>query len=333
MRKRLFFLLLAFVLTGFVGCKLKNDQDDQITPVLATETPSPQIGVDLATVTPAKLTPVTLTPMAPPEPSPTPTVTPVIYVVAEGDTLFGIAVDHKTSVEEILALNPGIQPELLQIGLELIVPPKPTAEAPLAADTAQVTQLAIQGLRAYPTVTGGLWVLGEVHNPGGQAVENVQVEIRLVNENGSELAVVHSWVVPGIIPTNGSAPFGKLILPVPAGDAVPLATVIAGNVVADLGNRYLDLAVSDAEVTIVGSHYMVGGHLRNSGQVTVGQISLVTTLYDNTGCVAGFHELLLEAPLDPEESVPFEFEVLPPGSPVTGQAFAVMGLTMLQPES
>jgi hypothetical protein len=67
----------------------------------------------------------------------------VTYTVQAGDTLFGIALDQGVTLEELLANNPGVKAELLQLGQELIIKPgtttaaatpDPAAAAPAPAD-------------------------------------------------------------------------------------------------------------------------------------------------------------------------------------------------------
>jgi LysM repeat protein/ribosomal protein L40E len=69
------------------------------------------------------------TPTATPTITPTPTpLPPRAHQVQDGETLLSIAEEYITTVEDILALNPGIAPELLQVGQVLLIPPAvPTA--------------------------------------------------------------------------------------------------------------------------------------------------------------------------------------------------------------
>jgi LysM repeat protein len=46
----------------------------------------------------------------------------VFWVVAAGDTLYSIARAAGTTVEELLALNPGVDPQNLQIGQVICLP-------------------------------------------------------------------------------------------------------------------------------------------------------------------------------------------------------------------
>lgn len=90
------------------------------TPAItATATPTPPAPAG-AVATPS--------PMATPTAvQPTPTATPAVrtYTVQPGDTLSDVAARFGTTVEAILALNPGVRPETLQPGTELRLPPAP----------------------------------------------------------------------------------------------------------------------------------------------------------------------------------------------------------------
>lgn len=92
------------------------------TPAVeATATPTPRGGIP--TPTPATPDPAQATPT--PAPAATPTPTPAagrVHVVQAGDTLFQIALDNGTTVEAIVAANPGLNPDMLSIGMEIRLP-------------------------------------------------------------------------------------------------------------------------------------------------------------------------------------------------------------------
>jgi LysM repeat protein len=44
------------------------------------------------------------------------------YAIEEGDTLDQVALDHDTTVERLLQLNPRIDPTSLQVGQRIVVP-------------------------------------------------------------------------------------------------------------------------------------------------------------------------------------------------------------------
>lgn len=116
------------------------------------------------------ITPTGLPPtLAPPDALVTPTeivipVNPCVHVVQPGDTLFRIAIDNNTTVDEMLAANPqlGFNASYLQLGQELTIPgcvpptPTPDPNAPTAAPTntaAPEVPTATQDPSVPPTYT------------------------------------------------------------------------------------------------------------------------------------------------------------------------------------
>lgn len=311
-----------------------QDGDSPVTSATrpATQPPTPVIGVAFATVTPTVArgggTQIQApTPSAPP--TEMPKATPESYIVRAGDTLVGIAAARGVGLEEIMALNPDIQPELLLVGQEIIVPSRPEPEPTVQAAADGPIQVDIAGLSMYGSATGGAWVVGEVVNNGLGAVELVQVMVTLLSSEGERLANQTVWVTPVTIPSRSRAPFGVLFSEVIPVDVAADAEIVAGQPVNDLGNRYLDLAVIDAEVTIGHSPVEVSGQITNQGQFSAGQISIVTTFYDDQGLVTGYHELALDGVIGAGERRPFAFFALPPGGEVDSAGYAIQA-TLVQ---
>ena len=103
-------LALAILSAGSFGLyALLNAEPENLTPtVTPTRTP---------TGTP------TSTPTQPPTPTSTPTpIPPLVHQVQEGETLILIAEENDTTVEAVLALNPDVDPELIQVGQILLIP-------------------------------------------------------------------------------------------------------------------------------------------------------------------------------------------------------------------
>ena len=99
-----------------------------VFPAVPTSTPTV---VPTLTPHPTVTRPPTMTPTITPTPTPLP---PRAHQVREGETLSSIAELYDTTADEILALNPGITPQLLQVGQVLLIPPAvptPTPEVNL----------------------------------------------------------------------------------------------------------------------------------------------------------------------------------------------------------
>ncbi|NPV08776.1 MAG: LysM peptidoglycan-binding domain-containing protein [Anaerolineae bacterium] len=159
-------------------------------------------------------TPTAETASAAPEPEPTATPEPqfIEHAIERGDTLGYLANKYGTTLEEILAANPGLTKyTILSVGQKVRVPvpsqsggpdPTPTAAAAEAVPTAGATALA-----AAPTATASLLSLGGPAQPraleplsprGGARV--VPRELILMWTGVGDLApdlwyVVHIWRV------------------------------------------------------------------------------------------------------------------------------------------
>jgi len=87
------------------------------TPEAQEATPTEVPAVEEPTSTPA-----------PPEPSPTPSSLGQTYTVQSGDIPETIAAQFGITTEALLAANPGLNPNNLQVGQVLIIPPAPPPE-------------------------------------------------------------------------------------------------------------------------------------------------------------------------------------------------------------
>ncbi len=306
------------------GCR----QSPQPTPELqveATPTLHP-IGVDFVTLAPPTAVVIETTPTPLPPASPTPSPTPILYLIEEGDTLLAIAWQRGNSVEDILALNPGVQPELLQIGQQITLPPPATPLAQASASTPVPLQLAVVQIQGYRTPVGSLWLLGEVRNDGPLPVENVQVEVGLRDEVGNLVGTAVSWTAAAIIPSGEKAPFGMLLRETPPGYAYPTVSLVGGQSVQDLGTRYLGVVAEETAVVLDGERARVTGQITNNGNETASTVRLVLTLYDSEGKISGYAQQTLDTPLLPGDNHPFTLEITPPGGEPTNINFLINAL-------
>lgn len=170
-----------------------------------------------STITP--LPPVTLQAYAPSTPSPetartpqvatplpTPTPTPFIYTVAKDDTLLGIAARFGLSLDDLLAVNPGIDPRFLTIGLTLTIPLASEGNIPQP----QVLQipLVLGSPRCFPLPDASRWCIVQVSNPNDFPVSTVSL-LWVLSEDESL-----SSVLPiDILPPGVSLPAGVILPP------------------------------------------------------------------------------------------------------------------------
>lgn len=315
-------LSLTVVCLLLVACQ-SDDEGEMVPTETAVFTPTPQIGVSFATRAVPTTVVIQTTPTPLPTPTATPTATPIVYQIVSGDTLLGIAIERSTTVEEIMALNPGIVPENLQIGQAVVLPPPATVNPLLAPGTAVPIRVTITKIHAYQTPLGSLWLLGEVTNEGETAVENIQIEIGLLAADGRSLSSVTAWVAASIIQPGGRGPFGVLVNEPPGDFAQQTVAVIGGQAVVELGNRTLDITVRDAQLDASGDGVIVSGMVVNGVETAVAQVELTATFYDAQGNVTGFQQQVVAEELGVGMERPFLLEAAPPGGATVSYALHV----------
>ncbi len=305
------------VVLGLLLTACQTGAETAVPTATSVFTPTPQIGVSFATRAVPTTAVIQTTPTPLPTPTATPSPTPIVHQIVSGDTLLGIAIERSTTVEEIVALNPGIVPENLQIGQPVVLPPPATVNPLLAPGTAVPIRVTITKIHAYQTPLGSLWLLGEVTNEGETAVENIQVEIGLLAADGRALGSVTAWVAASIIPPGQRGPFGVLVNEPPVDLAprnfAPTVAVIGGQAVVELGNRTLDVSVRDVELEASGDSVSVSGTVVNSSATAVAQVQLIATFYDAQGNVTGFQQQVVAEELGVGAERPFLLEAAPPG--------------------
>jgi LysM repeat protein len=310
-------LLLLLLLSA---CSSPAAAPDTPTP---TGTATPEIGISLVTRAPPTVPIVRTTPTALPTATATPTPTPIIYQVDEGDTLLGIAINNRTTVDEIKALNPGVVPELLHIGQQLELPPPATPLFQGTPSTPLPLAVVVDQVNFYRTPVGSLWVLGEVINEGEFPAADLQVQIDFASGFS-----VNAWVQPPLLPAGARAPFAALVREAPELDAMPAVSIAGGAPLADAGNHYLDLAATAATATIEEDLVTISGTIANTGALTARSIAVIATFYDAQGRVSGYSQALLPGPLPPGETASFTLDGTPPGAIVEDYRLLVQGIAV-----
>lgn len=289
-----------------------------------TPTPVATAPVNLPAVTPRSTStpaPSTPGPTLPPTPAPT----PVIHKVQAGDTISGIAKQYGISAEALQEANAILDPQLLQIDQELVIPlGNHNPEGP-PTSTPIPLPFEVKGVGFYETPAGSLWCLGEVENTSGRALERVQVKVSLQDEDDKVLATESAFVALGIVPQRSKAPFAVLFVNPPVSFAKYQAIPLSGEAVTYLGNRYLDLTVTEQQGESEGHYFAVEGLVQNTGQADAETVTVLATAYDAHGRVTGFRQADLENAPAAGESFPFQVNLLPFGGTAVTYAVQAQG--------
>ena len=140
---------------------------------------------------------------------PAPTSTPFVYEVVENDTLIGIAFRNSVPLEELIAANPGIDPNFLTIGMTLTIPLEGVVASVLPTSTP--IPIDIQAPVCYPLSDGQIQCMAVVKNDQAFAVENVTVLITLesptIPEPITKVGILPLNIIPPGMKAAASASF------------------------------------------------------------------------------------------------------------------------------
>ncbi len=319
-----------------------------------------QQAVPTATVEPAQVTPYwtatpspTATPRQPADPAtetsipatipPPPTPTPFIYVIEKGDTMGVIAYRFGVTVADLKAANPEVDPNLMSVGTELVIPilEKNEDGTPEALATATPVPIEIGQPDCYPVASGGAWCLALVHNDQNQALENLVTWMQLVSPDGEVLAGQQAVPPLNLLPAGQYLPVMAFFPDVSARDINPQIDLLSALPIPPGDRRYLpvDLQVEQTEIGPDGLHASVSGNLTllafpaptttnenpdersptDTPAPTVdataaqsdhaSQVWLAVTAYGADHKPVGLRKRELATDLAPGESLPFELSV------------------------
>ncbi len=281
-------LSLLVVMGLLAGC-------GQVITLSPTPTPPPtatlSVNVVVATLEPTA-TPAPYTP----EPTYTPTVTPtpIVHAIQSGETLLSVASQYNVSVSALQDANGILDPRLLQLGQELIIPRQEEVDAALATTltpTPTPLPVAVENIHFSETTIGGLSVLGEVWNNTGAPLEQVRVGVMLLDDAGAEVARAEGLVALDLVDADERAPFAVLFGERP-GKFARYQVFALRAVPAYIGSYYRDLEVNDIEFTSEGyASYTVTGRVKNIGPEEAVQVQVVLTAYDSLGRVVATRKI------------------------------------------
>ena len=127
-------------------------------------------------------------------PQPPPTVAPRMHVVKKGEDMGGIAWQYRVSLEALIAANPTVQPNMMSVGTELVIPPSTTplpagdiaagdAAGPEASPPTPTPVSVEQGKLSCSRVEdGGMWCFMAVRNTQTYALEGLSAVFRLADQ-------------------------------------------------------------------------------------------------------------------------------------------------------
>ncbi len=256
-----------------------------------------------------------------------PSPTPFKHVVEENETLLGIAAFYGVSLDALLALNPGVNPTVLSIGQELLIPGPGGGPIVSLIPTSTPIPLELQPPACYRRPSAGLWCLTAVRNPSKQDLENLVVEIRLQAPSGSILRSTEVFPPLNLLRGGEILPVAAAFPETPGADASALVlSVIPANEV-DARYRIPTILRSTDRPQQGGLSWLTAGTIALPADALVPNRTLVlATALDDDNRVVGYAVWEADPPMEPGEVRPFALRVYSLGPPiarveVTGESY------------
>ncbi len=249
---------------------------------------------------------------------PAPTPTPFIYVVVESDTLTGIAFRHSVSLENLIANNPGIDPNFLTIGLTLTIPLDGIVSSALPTPTP--VPIAMQQPGCHQLADGSLQCMVVVENDQTFAVENVVALISLFSPETGDTRSQTAISPLNIIPAGQKAAVVAIFDPPLPNDYQSQASLLSVIPISVDDQRYLqtELKIEEVAISLDGVQAAVSGSIELLPDQSDASIIWISAFaYDAQNKIIGIRKWIADDILVSGSQVSFDLVVYSLGLPIT----------------
>jgi LysM repeat protein len=252
---------------------------------------------------------------------PSPTATPRTHTIKRGETMLGIALQYRVSLEALLAANPKVNPNLMVVGTTLVIPASSgTQVTPDILPTPTPVPVTLEGVNCMVDATGGAWCFVLARNGQKKAVENVSGLIRIADINGDKMQTQTAFPLLNLIPAGAALPLAAYFpaqVPFPLQASAELITALPS---ASNDQRYLPVKLENLDLSIAanGRSAVVKGTLKlDVDEGEAGQVWVAVVAYDAAGQVVGQRRWESQSPLKKGERMDFSQEVYSSGDAIT----------------
>jgi LysM repeat protein len=318
MDKKSFYPFLALLSVLLYGCvETTVEPTDLVEPSLVpyktpTATTNPAITLE-ALVEPTRMDP---------------TPTPWVHIVQENDTLLGIANRYGVSLDDLLLANPDIDPRLLTIDQEIIIPGPEGDAGPVVLPTPTPLPLAISPVSCFPSPSGGLWCILSVINTTSDNIEGISVVISLLDSAGDVLQSEPAYSPHNILPPGAKMPMAIQFSLSPQENFTPVGRQLSAIRSGEISARYSLPGVEnvDSDRSADGRQIVITGTIVLTGleEGTTVHLSLLAMGLDADDQVVGYTKWVLDD-LTGDQSVPFEVTIISLGPEIVDYEILVEG--------
>jgi LysM repeat protein len=230
-------------------------------------------------------------PQLSPTPLPSPTPTPRTHSVKLGEDLFGISLRYGVTVEDIKRLNPDVNPNLLTVGMVLLIPAS-TVLPPNFTPQPTPMNLPVRPPDCWPSAEGGVWCFTLATNDLDGPVESVSAVFRLSAQGEDEIRSQPASAALDWVPAGESVPLLAYFAP-PAPRSFTSSVELQGALPsAEDNGRYVPVRLADAQVEIRPDGRSAAVSARaDFGESTAGTLRVAAVAYGVGGRIVGVRVL------------------------------------------
>lgn len=239
-----------------------------------------------------------------------PTATPYLYIIQSGDTLSVVAFRHNVTLEELLATNPGVDPNFLIVGNEIVIP---TGEGEIAGIPSPTpVDVLLEPPACYPISDGSTWCIMLATNHQNQDLENISAMLSIYDANGS-LVDQRIAVSPLNLLSTGETISLAALFPITIQkDHFIQAELLTSIPVSNENQRYLDFAIEIENINLFDTFANVNGTisiLANEDNRPANLLWLVVIAHDEIGKPVGIRKFQYEGEVLPGNPIAFDITV------------------------
>lgn len=221
-----------------------------------------------------------------------PTATPIIHVVALGETISSIALLYGLPMDVIMKANPDAKPNALIVGDELVIPTSGGLHT-AAVDPAILENIVIHNPNCIQTRDEGLWCAVLVKNHGKEILENIIVTFSFRDSDGN---VVEERSAPGLMRfafPGKDIPAAVFLENIPANYAGVTAKILSAQIIDEVQSPFLTVEIKEETQALNGLEATIHGSMRVEAEQAkdLADISIGAAGFNVDGSLVGVRRL------------------------------------------
>jgi len=261
----------------------------------------------------AVITGTSLSPSVTTIPTLGPTPTPFIHVVQKDDTLLGIAYRYGVSMDALLAANPGIDPRIISIDQEIIIPLTEGDPISNLLPTATPVPLQLSEVSCYPNQVLSFWCITTLENDSEDPLEAVSVVLSIWDGNGAMVQAKTAYSLLNIIPVGAEFPLAVNFSDFSGDYAYAIVSPVSAFPARTVEERYISFEVfrDVDEPSDDFTSWRIAGRLvsKDAEGRSATRAAILIVALDDGDQIIGFRKLKLSSVIGAGDEVLFETEV------------------------